>query len=181
MEATAQAEETAAQTPAAPTTPGAFKGFVGTTRSQEQDKNPHAYRYAYMPGVWLAKSEPLHTGYAFFPQGELIGFKTFQRGGLFDFVAGLNGTAPVHNKIGEVTAQFAAYHAQIEYQAAEGFDNGFRLFDSLTGEQNAEHYFAALHPAFSLVDHVCPRNLEVCPTCRKDVLPVSDKDVSDFL
>jgi hypothetical protein len=90
---------------------------------------------------------------------------------LYDYVAGINGDNPVPNKIGEISAESAYKNAIIENQVIESFDNGFRAIEVLAGDPLAENYFDALHPSFEIIGHECPRKLEVCPTCRKDLLP----------
>lgn len=174
--ATAQARESF-QTPVDNSSP--FDGFSGTV-PKASDTNVHALRYAYMPGVWNAASNARSTGYPVFRQGLLIGFRTFNIGGLFDTSAGTDGRAPVNNKIAEVNAATALRNALKEYQVEDRIDHGFRAFEQLTGEPLAADYFNIVHPSFENLNHVCPRKLVVCPTCRKDNLPVSDGDLLDF-
>lgn len=148
--------------------PEAFDGFVGSDRSVARE-NPHALRYAYMPGVFYAQSEARVTGYTFFPQGQLITFRTFPVGGHFNSASIEDKKAP-SSRIVEITAEDALANAGIEYPIFESVDQGFVGLPALTGDKNAQDYFNLLHPPFAAVGHECPFGLTVCPTCRAEWL-----------
>jgi hypothetical protein len=144
--------------------PETFDGFVGQDRSQAR-QNPHAQRFAYMPGAYYAQSNPRTTGYVFFPQGELITFRTFPVGGHYNSAVVEDSKAP-STRLLEITAEEAITNAGIEYPIFESIDQGFKGIPELTGNIHAADYFSLLHPPFSAFDYSCPAGLTVCPTCR---------------
>jgi len=157
---------------AAPMTEHAVDGFLGQRRVVEHD-NPHADRFGYMPGVFSAKVEVRKTGYAYLPQGRLIRFQTFSRGGDYNIGHIENPKQPEFRSY-EVTAAEAAENAKTEFNAADEIDQGFVDIPQLIGNPQAQAYFDAVHPSFESIGHTCPFGLAICPTCRLEMLASGD-------
>lgn len=149
-------------TQTSPATPS--DGFVGTIQQVDAKANPHSKRYAYMPPVQNARSEPRTTGFTHFSPGSLIAFRTFRSGGWHNPEFYQNSKAAT--MIREISAEMAAYNASIIYASVEGYDVGFRLLPFLTGVENAQEYFNVVHPTFDKIGFQCPAGLAECPTCR---------------
>lgn len=150
------------------------QSIAASTKTQrEPGLDPRVRRFGYNPGVWEMVVDQRKSGLQepLIPGGVLIPFETVDMNSEnYEGVLKKNARAPEILK--EKTAAWLIRNVVNAYGGTGMKDKGFRELTPLMPltDYEARQVFYSVHPTFGMVGHTCPYQMDVCPTCRLEML-----------
>lgn len=141
----------------------------------EIETDPRLPRYGYNPGVYQMAMDPRTSGLQerIIPGGVLLNFET---GHIKEenYEGVLKKNARTQEILKEKTAAWFIRNVMNTYGRGGTKDKGFRELTPLMNldPEEARYIFYSVHPTFGMLGHKCPYEMEVCPTCRLEMLKV---------
>lgn len=168
-----------------------------TNRIVPPEEDPRTRRYGYNPGLAVMEVHSRDSGrqLPLIPAGILVRFDTSEMKMRDNSTDAADFPKKPLDKMGELLAALAVLNVKTVYGGEP--DWGFRELTPLTvvDDKEALRIFSLVHPSFSRVAAMakaneefdaalqrgryapCPYELNVCVTCRRDVLKALDSDV----